>query len=339
MSQSNHPLNVAVVGATGAVGHAMIRVLAERNFPVANLRLAATARSAGQTRRFADQDLLVEDIESFSFEGVQVALFAGGEVASERYAEKAVAAGCVVIDNSAVYRMDPKVPLVVPEVNPDAIRDHKGIIANPNCSTIQMLVAIKPLLAWGLKRVVVSTYQSVSGTGKDAIDELTNLAKAWAENDEVPAQNKVYPVPIAFNLIPQISSFGDDGITGEERKMILESQKILSLPNLAVSATCVRVPVFYAHSESVNLEFERSFEMSEIRQALQNGEGLVYFEDGPSPNPLGAQHQDLVHVGRVRRDPSIANGVQLWVVADNLRKGAATNAIQIAEKMLEMKLL
>ncbi len=339
-------LCVAVIGATGAVGHAMIKVLEERKFPVRQLRLGATARSAGQTRDFKGQPVVVEDVDKFSFEGVQVALFAGGEVASETYASKAVAAGCVVIDNSAVYRMDPNVPLVVPEVNPEALHQHKGIIANPNCSTIQMMVAIKPLLPWGLKRVVVSTYQSVSGTGKDAIDELDAQAKALAQQNLKPQElkadhstAKVYPVPIAFNLIPQIASIGEDGITGEERKMILESRKILGIENLAVSATCVRVPVFFAHSESVNLEFEKPFELSEVRQALEQGEGLVVCKDGPEPTPLQAQHQDLVWVGRIRRDTSIENGLQLWVVADNLRKGAASNAIQIAEKMLELKLL
>jgi aspartate-semialdehyde dehydrogenase len=323
---------VAVVGATGAVGKAMIKVLQEHQFPVETLRLAATARSAGAMIAFGGRPVQVEDIESFDFAGVDVALFAGGEVASELYVPRAVAAGAVVVDNSATYRMDPRVPLVVPEVNPHAIATHQGIIANPNCSTIQMVVALKPLLPWGLKRVQVSTYQSVSGTGKDAIEELKAQARAWGTDAPEPVPT-VYPQPINFNLIPQIGSIGPDGHTGEERKMIEETRKILELPNLKVAATCVRVPVFFAHSESIHVETERPITVQEARAALRAGEGLKVFEDGSEPTPRQAQHQDLVYVGRIRQDPSVDHGLQLWVVADNLRKGAASNAVQIAARL------
>lgn len=329
---------VAIVGATGAVGKTMISSLEEQRFPVSQLRLLATARSAGSQATFQGQTLTVEDIEGFDFSQVQVALFAGGEVASEQLVPKAQQAGCLCIDNSASFRMDPNVPLVVPEVNPEALRLHQGVIANPNCSTIQMVVALKPFVDLGLKRVLVSTYQSVSGTGKDAIDELEGQARAWAQGQpcETP---KVYPAPIAFNVLPQIGSFGEDGFSGEERKMIEETRKILGLPQLKVSATCVRVPVFYAHSESVHVEFEKPCSLSEAKERLRAAAGIEFFDNGPHPTALQAAHQDKVFVGRLRLDPTVENGLQMWVVADNLRKGAASNAVQIATQMLEMKLL
>lgn len=329
--------SVAVVGATGAVGSTMIASLEEQKFPVSQLHLLATARSAGSEYSWRGQALKVQDIETFDWTGVQVALFAGGEIASEKLVPKAKAAGAVSIDNSASFRMHPDVPLVVPEVNPEALRSHQKIVANPNCSTIQMVAALKPFLDLGLKRVTVSTYQSVSGTGKDAIDELENLTKAWARGEK--AEHKVYPVPIAFNCLPQIGSFLEDGFTGEERKMMEETRKILDLPELRISATCVRVPVFYGHSESVHIELEKPCSVAEAEERLARMAGVQVQKAGPGPTPVQAAHQDDVLVGRIRKDPSVENGLQFWVVADNLRKGAASNAVQIACKMLEMKLL
>jgi len=330
--------SVAVVGATGAVGSTMVRSLEELNFPVAQLHVLATARSAGSTCQYRGQTFTVEDIEGFDFTGVQVALFAGGEIASEKLVPKAQQAGAISIDNSASFRMHPEVPLVVPEVNPEALRQHKGIVANPNCSTIQMVAALKPFVELGLKRVLVSTYQSVSGTGKEAIEELEAQVRAWATGAEPPPP-KVYPVPIAFNCLPQIASFGPDGFTGEERKMMEETRKILALPDLKISATCVRVPVFYGHSESVHIELERACSVAEAEERLKTLSGMQVFGPGPWPTPIQAAHQDDVMVGRIRLDPSVENGLQFWVVADNLRKGAASNAVQIACKMQEMNLL
>lgn len=329
---------VAVVGATGAVGKTMVLSLQEQQFPVSELHVLATARSAGAQCSYKDQTLTVQDIETFDFSGIQVALFAGGEIASEKLVPKATFAGAVAIDNSATFRMHENVPLVVPEVNPEALRSHQGIIANPNCSTIQMVAALKPFVELGLKRVTVSTYQSVSGTGKDAIDELEAQVRAWA-NGEAPPPPKVYPAPIAFNVLPQIASFGADGFTGEERKMMDETRKILGLPRLRITATCVRVPVFYGHSESVHIELEKPCSVAEAEERLRSMAGLQVVGPGPFPTPLQAAHQDDVLVGRIRIDPSVDNGLQFWVVADNLRKGAASNAVQIACKMREMKLL
>jgi aspartate-semialdehyde dehydrogenase len=329
--------SVAVVGATGAVGSTMIASLQEQKFPVSRLHLLATARSAGAEYAWNGQTLKVQDIESFDWNGVQVALFAGGEIASEKLVPRAKAAGAISIDNSASFRMHSDVPLVVPEVNPEALRSHQKIVANPNCSTIQMVAALKPFVELGLKRVTVSTYQSVSGTGKEAIEELENLTRAWARGDK--AEHKVYPAPIAFNCLPQIGSFLEDGFTGEERKMMEETRKILGLPALRISATCVRVPVFYGHSESVHLELDKPCSVEEAEQRLRQMPGVQVQKAGPGPTPIQAAHQDDVLVGRIRQDPSVENGLQFWVVADNLRKGAASNAVQIACKMLEMGLL
>ncbi|MBT9588478.1 aspartate-semialdehyde dehydrogenase [bacterium] len=330
--------SVAVVGATGAVGSTMIQSLQELNFPVSQLHLLATARSAGSHYRYRDQTVTVQDIENFDFAGVQVALFAGGEIASEKLVPRAQQAGAICIDNSASFRMHANVPLVVPEVNSEALRTHQGIIANPNCSTIQMVAALKPFVDLGLRRVLVSTYQSVSGTGKEAIEELENQTRAWASGQPAPPP-RIYPVPIAFNVLPQIGSFGPDGFTGEETKMMEETRKILSLPQLRISATCVRVPVFYGHSESVHIELDRPCSVAQAEERLKTMAGLQVMAAGPTPTPLQAAHQDEVMVGRIRLDPSVENGLQFWVVADNLRKGAASNAVQIACKMLEMKLL
>ncbi len=335
-------LVVAVVGVTGAVGGTMLQVLGQSSLRVKRVIALATARSAGSKVEFRGETLTVGDIAQCDFQGVDLALFAGGEIASADYVPKAKAQGAIVIDNSSTYRMDPEVPLVVPEVNPEHLRGHKGVIANPNCSTIQMIMALAPIKErWGLKRLTVATYQSVSGTGKNAIEELQKQAQAWAKGEELPAA-KAYPCQIAFNLIPQIASFDEDGFSGEERKMINETRKIFSLPDLPVMATCVRVPVFYAHSEVVQCQTERPAPLSEVREALGQMEGVKVVDDpqrGVYPTPLQAEHQDLTLVGRLRRDLSCENGLAMWVVADNLRKGAATNAVQIAEKMVQMGLL
>lgn len=327
---------VAVVGATGAVGGTMLQVLEQRGFPVSRVRALASARSAGTKIRWGGQELTVEDVATADFSGVKVALFAGGEIASSEYAPRAVEHGAVVIDNSATYRMDPDVPLVVPEVNPHHLDGHRGIIANPNCSTIQMVVALAPLhKAVRLKRVAVATYQSVSGTGKDAIDELEAQVRARVNGVEPPAP-KAYPRPIAFNLLPQIASFADDGFTGEEHKMMAETRKILGEPDLAVVATCIRVPVFYAHSEVVHVETEGPLSPDQAREILGAAPGITLMDDpknGVYPTPLEAEGRDDVLVGRIRQDPSVPHGLVLWVVADNLRKGAATNAVQIAEAL------
>lgn len=330
--------NVAVVGATGAVGTTMIRSLEEQEFPVSQLHVLATSRSAGTQLNFRGQSLTVQNVDDFNFAQVKVALFAGGEIAAEKLVPRAQESGAVVIDNSATFRMRSDVPLVVPEVNSHALKAHQGIVANPNCSTIQMVVALQPFMDLGLKRVTVSTYQSVSGTGKEAIEELEAQARAWAAGQAPPPPN-VYPSQIAFNVLPQIGSFGEDGFTGEERKMIEETRKILGLPDLRISATCVRVPVFYGHAESVHIELERPCSVAEATERLSAFPGVLVLPPGPHPTPLQAAHQDKVLVGRIRVDPSCENGLQMWVVADNLRKGAASNAVQIATRMLEMKLL
>ncbi|MBI3927430.1 MAG: aspartate-semialdehyde dehydrogenase [Armatimonadetes bacterium] len=328
---------VAVVGATGAVGSTMMRVLAERQFPVSRLRALATARSAGRELTWNGDAVVVEDVETFDFSEVDIALFAGGEIASEVYGPRARDAGVVVIDNSATFRMDPDVPLVVPEVNPHALEGHRGLIANPNCSTIQMVVALAPLKPAGLKRVLVSTYQSVSGTGLPAIEELEGQVRSWAAGEPF-TQPSVYPRRIAFNLLPHIGSFGEDGFTGEERKMILETQKILEMPALRVSATCVRVPVRYSHSESVHVETDRPLSPQQAREWLSRAPGVKVMDEPDRavyPTALDGEDQDLVLVGRIRKDPSVEHGIQMWVVADNLRKGAASNAIQIAETLIQ----
>ena len=335
-------LSVAVVGVTGAVGSTMLKVLGESRLQIERVAALATARSAGTDVKFREQTLTVQNIADFDFAGIDLALFAGGEIASADYVPIACQAGAVVIDNSSTYRMHDDVPLVIPEVNPEHLRRHKGIIANPNCSTIQMVAALAPIMRkWGLQRVSVATYQSVSGTGKEAIAELRRQAEAWSRGEELPVP-KVYPQQIAFNLLPQIAAFDDEGFSGEEIKMIKETRKILDAPELPVMATCVRVPVFYAHSEAVQCQTVRPASPEEVREELKLAQGLKVLDEpqaGIYPTPLQAEHQDLVLVGRIRKDVSIANGMAMWVVADNLRKGAASNAVQIAEKMAEMQLL
>jgi aspartate-semialdehyde dehydrogenase len=330
--------NVAVVGATGAVGTQMMRILEERNFPVERLVPLASERSAGKSVKFKGEEIPVKVLDERSFEGVQIALFSAGGSVSERFAPIAARSGCVVVDNTSAFRMDPDVPLVVPEVNPHAISLYKkkGIIANPNCSTIQMVVVLKPLHDRArIRRVVVSTYQSVSGTGMRAILELEAQVRAWVEGKAL--EPKVYPHPIAFNCLPHIDVFFDDGYTKEEMKMVNETKKIMEDETIRVTATTVRVPVFRGHSEAINIETERKLTVQEAREILSRAPGVKLWDDPAEkkyPMPILAAGGDETWVGRIREDTSVENGLNLWVVADNLRKGAALNAIQIAEILI-----
>ena len=331
--------HVAVAGATGAVGNEMIQILDEQEFPVASLKLLASSRSAGKTLDFRGESLHVEELRDDSFEGVDIALFSAGAAASRQFAPAAAESGCVVIDNSSGWRMDPEVPLVVPEVNPHAVADYrrKGIIANPNCSTIQMVVVLKPIYdAAGIERVVVSTYQAVSGTGKNAIEELTEQTRNLLTFQEVT--DEVYPHRIAFNCFPHIGSFLENGYTEEEMKMVHETHKIMEDPNIRVSATTVRIPVFYGHSEAVNIQTERKLSAKEARVLLFQAPG-VRVMDNPDeriyPMPSEAAGINDTLVGRIREDISIENGLDLWIVADNIRKGAALNTVQIAELLIK----
>ncbi|NLY41071.1 MAG: aspartate-semialdehyde dehydrogenase [Desulfovibrionales bacterium] len=332
---------VAVVGATGAVGREILDTLARRNFPHAEIRALASSRSAGTSVDFGSKQLTVQELTEDSFTGVDVALFSAGGSTSEKFAPCAVKAGCVVVDNSSAWRMDPAVPLVVPEVNPDDLAWHKGIIANPNCSTIQMVVALKPLHDAGrIKRVIVSTYQAVSGTGQKAIKELENQVRQLFNGQE--ATNEVYPHRIAFNCLPQIDVFLDNEYTKEEMKMVLETKKIMGDDSIRVTATTVRVPVFYGHSESVNIETEKKITPKEARAILSQAPGVCVL-DNPGekiyPMPIVAAGEDETFVGRIREDETIANGLNMFIVADNIRKGAALNTVQIAETLLERDLL
>ncbi len=325
--------NVAVAGATGVVGRKMLEILEERKFPVATLKALASAKSVGQTLTFNGGPVTVEELNENSFEGVDISLFSAGASVSRQFAPSAVKSGCIVIDNSSAFRMEPGVPLVVPEVNPDAINSNAGIIANPNCSTIQMVVVLKPIHdKFKIKRVVVSTYQSVSGSGQKAIKELQNQIKNLL--DGKTAELNVYPHQIAFNCIPHIDIFLDNGYTKEEMKMIDETRKILGDPSIMVSPTTVRVPVFYSHSESINVETLRPINAREVRELLSGMDG-IRVTDNPETNeyPLAIDGagKDEVFVGRIRDDISCKNAINFWVVSDNLRKGAALNAVQIAE--------
>lgn len=329
---------VAVVGATGAVGNEMIAVIEDRDFPVDGLRLFASERSEGVKLQFQGSDIPVETLKEDSFKGIDIALFSAGAERSKIWAPVAAQSGCVVIDNSSQWRMDPDVPLVVPEVNPDDIRKHKGIIANPNCSTIQMVVVLKPLHDVArIKRVVVTTFQSVSGTGKKAMDELLQQTTDLLNFREVKCN--VYPHQIAFNCLPHIDKFLENGYTKEEMKMVNETRKIMGDETIRVTATTVRVPVFRGHSESVNIETEKKLTANEARAILSTAPGVVVY-DAPEKNiyPLAiyAAGKDETFVGRIREDESIDKGLNLWIVSDNLRKGAALNAVQIAEKLIEM---
>jgi len=335
MSVQKRKYNVAVAGATGAVGGAMLDVLERRDFPLNELRLLASERSVGKKLKFRNQEIPVRLLSKDAFDGIDIALFSAGAARSLDFAPAAAAAGAVVIDNSSAYRMDDEIPLVVPEVNPHAIAQYtnRGIIANPNCSTIQMLVALKPIYdKAGIKRIVVSTYQAVSGTGAKAITELDEQVKAYAAGESM--QKNVYPYQIAFNCLPHIDSFLDNGYTKEEMKMVNETRKIFEDQSIGVTATAVRVPVFYGHSESVNIETAEKISAAEVKKLLATAPGIkVVDEPNLSIYPLvldcAGKFETLV--GRIREDESIEKGINLWVVADNILKGAALNAVQIAE--------
>jgi len=330
--------NVAVVGATGAVGEQLREILEERQFPVGELRLFASERSAGQFLPFQGRQVPVRALNEDSFKDIDIGLFSAGGSVSAKFAPLAVAAGAVVVDNTSTFRMEPDIPLVVPEVNAKAIAGYKtrGIVANPNCSTIQMVVALKPIHdAVRIKRVVVSTYQSVSGAGRKAMEELSQQVAALFNGREIKKEK--FPHQIAFNCIPHIDVFLENGYTKEEWKMINETRKILGEPNLPVTATTVRVPVFVSHSESVNVETVVKLSAAEAKRILREAPGVVVVDEPENnlyPTPIDASDKDATYVGRIREDESIANGLNLWVVSDNLRKGAALNAVQIAEILI-----
>ena len=339
--------NVAIVGATGAVGQEFLDLMAERQFPFAELRLLASSRSDGKKINYLGKEYVIQEATEKSFTGIDIVLFAGGSISKE-LAPHAVKAGAVVVDNSSTFRMDPNVPLVVPEVNAEALRAHKGIIANPNCSTIIMVMALKPIYDLAkIKRVVVSTYQAVSGAGKEAINEMDDQVKEHIVGKEMtanilPSASLTKHYPIAFNLIPQIDVFLDNGYTKEEMKMVNETWKIMEDYNIGITATTVRVPVYRSHSESINIQLEKPLEISTIKEALANFPGVV-LQDNPAemqyPMPLYTSKRDDVYVGRIRKDESLENTYNMWVVGDQIRKGAALNTLQIAEKMIEMGLI
>ena len=336
---------VAIVGATGEVGRTFLKVLEERNFPVDDLILYASERSEGKVLKFKGKEYTVKALnKENSFRGIDIALFSAGGSTSKEWAPKFAKEGVVVIDNSSAWRMDPDVPLVVPEVNPEDVKDFKkkGIIANPNCSTIQMVVALKPIYdKAGIKRIVVSTYQAVSGAGARAIEDLKVQAMAWYEGKKIPQAEK-FPHQIAFNVLPHIDVFFEDGYTKEENKMLYETRKIMHDENIKVSATCVRVPVFYGHSESISIETEKEITPEEAREILRNAPSVVVMDDVKNnvyPMPIIAEGRDEVFVGRIRKDRVFEPGLSMWVVADNIRKGAATNAVQIAELLIKEGLI
>lgn len=330
---SSRELVVGVVGATGLVGREFLQVLEERRFPVSEVRLYASGRSAGESLVFRGREVVVQNLAQADFEGVDLVLSSPGASVSREFAPRAVAAGAVVVDNSSAFRMEPDVPLVVPEVNPDAVRSHRGILANPNCSTIQLVVVLWPIhRAFGLRRVVVSTYQAVSGAGRRAMEEL--MSQCVALLNQRPVRIEKFPHQIAFNVLPQIDAFEEDGSTREEAKVVRESRKIMGLPDLRIVATAVRVPVMNGHAESVNIETERPCPPEAVREVLSAAPGVAVQDDPAElayPMPLLASGRDEVFVGRIRKDASVENGVALWSCADNLRKGAALNAVQIAE--------
>ena len=324
--------NVAVVGATGLVGQTFLKVLKERKFPVENLYLYASARSAGKVINWEGKDYTVIELKDENIkDDIDVSLFSAGGGISKEFAPKFRDKGAVVVDNSSAWRMDKDIPLVVPEANPEALKNHGGIIANPNCSTIQVMPILKVLQdKYGLKRVVYSTYQAVAGAGKKGLDDVENNLQGK------PSTN--FPHQIAFNALPHIDVFLENGYTKEEEKMINETKKILNLPDLKVTATCVRIPVKFGHGVSVNVELERPFELEDVVKAFEEKEGVIVQNDGKNkvyPMPITAQDTDEVYVGRIRRDDTVDNGLNLWVVADNIRKGAATNTIQIAETLIK----
>jgi aspartate-semialdehyde dehydrogenase len=330
-------VNVAIMGATGAVGTCFLQILEERKFPVKNIKFLASERSKGKSLKFNGKSYPVEVLTHNSFKDIDIVLASAGASRSLEFLPSAVRAGAVCVDNSSAFRMDKDVPLVVPEVNPEKIAENKGIIANPNCSTIQMVVALWPIhKAVKIKRIVVTTFQSVSGAGQKKVVEL------WEQSKVFLAKKKVTPVefphPIAFNLIPQIDVFSDTGYTKEEIKMVNETRKIMGDQSIQVNATCVRVPVFFAHSESVNIETEKPISPDEVRKLLSKAEGVTVIDDPENksyPMPIYAEGKDDTFVGRIRKDDSIKNGISMWIVADNIRKGAALNAIQIAERLIK----
>lgn len=345
----NQAYHVAIVGATGAVGEQLLHVLAERNFPIKELTLLSSKRSAGKKIQFKNREYTVQEAKPDSFSGVDIAFFSAGGSVSKALAHEAVKRGAIVVDNTSAFRMEPDVPLVVPEVNESELKNHNGIIANPNCSTIQMVVALEPIRRkYGLSRVIVSTYQAVSGAGREAIKEMYAESKAILDNENI--QPSILPVSsdkkhyqIAFNAIPQIDKFQDNGYTFEEMKMINETKKIMSLPELEVAATCVRLPVETGHSESVYLEVEEgSPTVEEIKAVLQKADGIVV-QDNPEeqeyPMPIDAVGKYDVFVGRIRKDLDRENGIHMWVVSDNLLKGAALNSVQIAESLIKLQLV
>ncbi len=335
MNQGKNKYNVAVAGATGAVGGAMLEVLERCDFPLNELRLLASARSVGKKLKFKGQDIEVQELTMDAFSGIDIALFSAGAARSLQFGPAAAAAGAVVVDNSSGFRMDPDIPLVVPEVNPHAIAQYKkrGIIANPNCSTIQMLVALKPIHdAAGIKRIVVSTYQAVSGSGAKAIEELKGQVMDYAAGKKM--ENSVYPHQIAFNCLPHIDSFLDNGYTKEEMKMVNETHKIFEDSSIGVTATTVRVPVFYGHSESINIETKNKLSAEDVKELLRHATGVKLVDDPHNnkyPLAIDCAGQFETLVGRIREDESIDNGINMWVVSDNILKGAALNAVQIAE--------
>jgi len=332
--------NIALVG-TGVVGSTILEILNEKKFPVKSLKLLATSRSAGKKVAFQGKDYVIEETKPESFDGVEIAFFAGG-TASKLFATEAVARGAIVIDNGSSFRMDPDVPLVVPEVNPEDVKNHRGIIANPNCSTIQMVVALKPIFdAVGIKRVVVSTYQAVSGAGQEAMEELLEQTNDIALG-KPPRESKRFPYQIAYNLIPQIDVFMDNYYTREEMKMVNETRKMFHDEQMAITATAVRVPIIRSHSEAINVETRHKLTAGEARKLFRNTKGIVLIDDPQNlqyPMPLFSSNRDEVFIGRVREDISCEHGLSFFVVADQLRKGAATNAVQIAELLIEYGLI
>jgi len=333
--------NVAVLGATGLVGREMLNILSSRNFPINKLKVIASSRSEGKKIQFEDRELTVEVVKEDTFEDIDIALFSAGSGVSKEVAPLVKKSGGIVVDNSNAFRMDPEAPLVVPEVNGEDLHEHKQIIANPNCSTIQMVMLLKPLAdKYGLKRLVINTYQAVSGAGKKAVDELIEQTKAYLNDEEIKIEN--FNHQIAFNAIPQIDVFLDNDYTKEEMKMVNETHKILHQPELPVTATCVRIPVIFGHGESLNIELNSEFSIEDVKNIFSETKN-VEVVDNPAeekyPLQIDTEHNDNVLVGRIRRDTSSENGLNLWLAANNLRKGAALNAVQIAEYLVEHDLV
>jgi len=333
--------NVAVVGATGLVGREMLKILSQRNFPIGELKVIASERSVGKKIQFEDRELTVETVKEGTFKEIDIALFSAGSGVSKKIAPQVKKAGGIVVDNSNAFRMDPDAPLVVPEVNGEDLKEHQQIIANPNCSTIQMVMLLKPLAEkYGLKRLVINTYQAVSGAGKKAVDELIEQTKAYLNKEEIKKEN--FNHQIAFNAIPQIDVFLDNDYTKEEMKMVNETHKILHDPDLAVTATCVRIPVIFGHGESLNIELNKKFEIEDIKELFAQTKNVELIDDPAQekyPLQIDTENNDNVLVGRIRRDNSLENGINLWLTANNLRKGAALNAVQIAEYLVKNDLV